>query len=60
MRLEYDPYGPRLVTDVGRLLLPAVSPGSGAITASWGEPRQAVAALTALELRALAREMDRL
>ena len=58
MRLEYDPYGPRLVTDVGRLLLPAVSPG--AVTASWGEPRQAVAALTALELRALAREMDRL
>ena len=42
MRLEHGPYGPRLVTDAGRPLLPDLPPASVRVTATWGAiPRPA-------------------
>ena len=42
MRLQYGPYGPRLVSDAGQPLLPGLPPASVRVTASWGTaPRPA-------------------
>ena len=42
MRLEYGPYGPRLVSDAGRPLLPDLPTASVRVTATWGAiPRPA-------------------
>ena len=42
MRLEHGPYGPRLVSDAGRPLLPDPPPASVRVTATWGAaPRPA-------------------
>jgi hypothetical protein len=62
MRLEYGPYGPRLVTDAAQPLLPPVSPAAAAITARWAEmprPRSEHVDLAA-RLLALADQVERL
>ncbi len=62
MRLEYGPYGPRLVTDAGQPMLPALPPAAAAITATWGtapRPTREVVAV-ADRLLALATEVERL
>ena len=62
MRLEYGPFGPRLVTDAGQPLLPPLSPASTRVTATWGTaprlPSEVVA--VAARLLALAAEVERL
>ena len=62
MRLEHGPYGPRLVSDAGRPLLPDPPPASAAVTATWGaipRPAREVVDLAA-RLLALADQVERL
>ena len=62
MRLEYGPYGPRLVTDAGQPLLPDPPPASVRVTATWGAiPRPAREVVDLADrLLALAAEVERL
>ena len=63
MRLEYGPFGPALVDDAGRPLLPPLSPAAARVTARWVEaparPR-AQAVEVAARLLDLAYQVERL
>ncbi len=62
MRLEYGPYGPRLVTDAGQPVLPNLPPAAAVLTATWAEaPRpRAEAVEIAYRLLDLAYQVERL